>query len=149
LLMQDRGAAIGQLLMGLFLIIPPTRPIGALMCFASFFYLLFTVRLGRLAALMMAMPLLYLPDLDISLFGGVGIARGLAPIATPPLVLAALTAIGWAYLALLPAVKAMQYLNLFADVRYPEPLQSWLTRYANFVPIIMWRVFTPDVTNFF
>jgi hypothetical protein len=149
LLLQDRGAAITQVLMGLFLIVPPTRPIGALLCSAGFFYLLFTVRLGRLAALMMALPLLYLPDLGISLFGGLGAARGFAPIATPALVLAALAGVGWAYLALLPAVKAMQYLNLFANLRYPEPLQSWLTRYANFVPIIMWRVFTPDVTNFF
>ena len=148
-LLQDQGAAITQVLMGLFLIVPPTRPLGAVMCVASFFYLLFTVRLGRLAALMMAIPLLYLPDLGVSLFDGLGGAVSVAPIATPPAVLAALAAAGWSYLALLAAVKAMQYLNLFANLQYPEPLQSWLTRYANFVPIIMWRVFTPDVTNFF
>jgi hypothetical protein len=43
----------------------------------------------------------------------------------------------------------MQYLNLFAKKELPRPFQQLLTRYANFVPIIMWRVFTPDVTNFF
>jgi len=146
---QDRGAAITQVLMGVLLILPPTRPLGALLCMGAFFYLLFTVRLGRLAVLMMALPLIYLPDFGLSLFGTLGAARAVAPIATPKPMLALLHGAGWVYLALLPAVKVMQYLNLFGNVRYPEPLQSWLTRYANSVPIIMWRVFTPDVTNFF
>jgi hypothetical protein len=60
-----------------------------------------------------------------------------------------LTVLIFAYIALLPFVKVMQYLNLFLSISYPRPIQAALTRYANFVPIIMWRVFTPDVTNFF
>ena len=43
----------------------------------------------------------------------------------------------------------MQYLNLFGKRELPRPLQQALTWFANRVPVIMWRVFTPDVTNFF
>ena len=43
----------------------------------------------------------------------------------------------------------MQYYNLFANRSLPGPLQKWVSTYANKVPLIMWRVFTPDVTNFY
>jgi hypothetical protein len=72
-----------------------------------------------------------------------------APIATPAPILAVLHGAITAYLVLLPVVKVMQYLNLFAGIRFPGPIQRGLTAYANAIPIIMWRVFTPDVTNFF
>jgi hypothetical protein len=144
---QDIGAATTQWVMGLCLLFDRTRTAGALMCIGSFLYLLFTVRLGRLAALMMIIPLLCLPDLGVTLVHGADLSP--APIATPAPVLAILHGLITAYLVLLPFVKAMQYLNLFARVRFPAPIQRGLTAYANAIPIIMWRVFTPDVTNFF
>jgi hypothetical protein len=144
---QDIGAATTQWVMGLCLLFERTRPIGALMCIGSFLYLLVTVRLGRLAALMMIIPLLCLPDLAIALVHGADLSP--APIATPAPVLAILHGLITAYLVLLPFVKAMQYLNLFARIQFPGPIQRALTAYANAIPIIMWRVFTPDVTNFF
>jgi hypothetical protein len=145
--LQDIGAATTQWVMGLCLLFERTRTIGALMCIASFFYLLLTVRLGRLAALMMVIPLLCLPDLGVEIVSGAD--RSPAPIATPAPILAVLHGLITAYLVLLPIVKVMQYLNLFARIQFPGPLQRALTAYANAIPIIMWRVFTPDVTNFF
>jgi hypothetical protein len=133
--------------MGLFLLFDQTRTIGALLCIGSFFYLLLTVRLGRLAALMMIIPLLCLPELGVALVHGADLSP--APIATPAPVLTILHGLITTYLVLLPFVKAMQYLNLFARIRFPGPIQRALTAYANAIPIIMWRVFTPDVTNFF
>jgi hypothetical protein len=145
--LQDIGAATTQWVMGLFLLFERTRAIGALMCIGSFLYLLLTVRLGRLAALMMIIPLLCLPEFGIALVYGADLSP--APIATPAPVLAILHGLITAYLVLLPLVKAMQYLNLFARIHFPGPIQRALTAYANAIPIIMWRVFTPDVTNFF
>lgn len=145
--LQDIGAATTQWLMGLLLLFERTRAIGALICMGSFLYLLLTVRLGRLAALMMVIPLLCLPELGLALVYGADLSP--APIATPAPVLAILHGLITAYLVLLPVVKAMQYLNLFGRVRFPGPIQRVLTAYANAIPIIMWRVFTPDVTNFF
>ena len=142
---QDAGAALAQVVMGAAMIAFPLRGIGALVCMASFLYLIPLVRLGRLAALMVVLPLPLLLDLPISLAGmselGVAAAPGLPAQLQATVLLA--------YLALLPAVKAMQYVNLFLRRPFPPALQRWLTAYSNAIPIIMWRVFTPDVTNFF
>ncbi len=148
---QDAFAAITQVTTGICLIIPATRPIGALMCMGSFGYLLPTVRLGRLAVLMMVIPVLCLPDLRAfaPFLPSPAPLATFATLATPPPVLKVLHGMILGYIVLLPFVKGMQYLNLFAKVQLPGPIQTALTKYANFVPIIMWRVFTPDVTNFF
>lgn len=148
---QDAFAALTQVTTGICLIIPQTRPIGALLCMFSFGYLLPTVRLGRLAVLMMVLPVLMLPDLHAyaPFLPTAAPLATFAPVTTPPAVLTALHAAITAYLVVLPFVKGMQYLNLFGKTQLPEPFQTLLTKYANLVPIIMWRVFTPDVTNFF
>lgn len=142
---QDIAAATGQVVMGTLLLFPQTSAIGAALCIVGFLGLIPLVRLGRLAALMAVIPLLWLPSLGV-VFAGV---RTFSPIETPPAVLTALSVLIFGYIAVLPVVKIMQYLNLFLSVSFPRPIQAALTRYANFVPIIMWRVFTPDVTNFF
>jgi hypothetical protein len=142
---QDAGAAIAQVAMGATMIVYPLRGIGALICMASFLYLIPLVRLGRLAALMVVLPLPLLPELPIALSGAPEL-----PTATAPGWPAQLQAVALlVYLVLLPAVKAMQYLNLFLRRPFPAAFQRWLTAYSNAIPIIMWRVFTPDVTNFF
>jgi hypothetical protein len=143
--LQDLAAAGGQVVMGTLLLFPQTSAIGAGLCILGFLALVPVVRLGRLAVLMGAIPLLWLPPLGVH-FAPV---QNFSPIATPPAVLTALTVLIFGYIALLPVVKVMQYLNLFRSISFPRPIQAALTRYANFVPIIMWRVFTPDVTNFF
>lgn len=145
--LQDMAAAVLQLIMGASMLFEPTRALGGLICSLGFFGLLFMVRLGRLAVLMMVIPFFDFPDFNASLVPWRDIV--VPSVATPHVVLTVLQGLITAFLVLLPAVKAMQYLNLFAKIQLPGPLQSWLTRYANAVPIIMWRVFTPDVTNFF
>jgi hypothetical protein len=145
--LQDAGAALGQVTAGLLLLVPQTRPIGAVLVTLSFLYLIPLIRLGRLAVLMAIVPLLALPSLGVEPVAG--FARTFEPLATPPLVLTALSGLTVAYLLLLPIVKITQYVNLFLSFQLPRPIQAFLTGYANFVPIIMWRVFTPDVTNFF
>jgi hypothetical protein len=148
---QDIWAPTAQIMTGVSLLVglllPPVRVFGAVLCILSFAYLLPTVRLGRLAALMMIPPLWFLPELGFAF--PEPLARGFASVATPEAVLTVLTAATIVYIAILPVVKVMQYLNLFAKIELPRPLQRALTWYANKVPIIMWRVFTPDVTNFF
>lgn len=112
---------------------------AALSITLGFVYVAAFIRLGRLAFLMMLLPSIFF----------------LQP-ATVPVHLEVpgpvLMGLGWltmAYMALLPLVKAVQYYNLFAKREVPQPLQGWVTAYANWVPIIIWRVFTADVTNFF
>jgi hypothetical protein len=147
--LQDAFAASCQVVMGVCMVVPPLRPVGALLCMGSFLFLMPLVRLGRLAALMVVLPVLMLGDLvprldwvpeSTRLFGGAGAA---------PWIIQGVYAIITAYIVLVPIVKAVQYLNLYGNRSAPEPFQTWLTRFANWVPIIVWRVFTPDVTNFF
>ena len=151
--MQDRMAALSQIVMGLALALSPLFAplgwLGALMCAGTFFYLLFTVRLGRLAPLMMIMALPYVPDVGLDPMGVFGLERGFRAMALATPAVWALCALCWGYVVVLPFVKVMQYANRFFSRRFPEPFQSFFTRYQNWVPIIMWRVFTPDVTNFF
>jgi hypothetical protein len=150
---QDVHAALTQILMGVLLVFSPLWAplgwIGGAMCAGAFFYLLFMVRLGRLAALMMIVPLPYFPDFGLSVLGTSGIARDFGPLVVPHGIVSALVLVCWAYVAILPFVKVMQYVNLFLTRKFPEPFQKFFTWYQNWVPIIMWRVFTPDVTNFF
>ena len=152
--LQDAWVPIAQMGTGTCLLLgasstflPELRSVGAVMCILSFGYLLPTVRLGRLAVLMMIPPLWFLPELGVAL--PEPLARAVPAIAAPAAVISALQAATIAFIAVLPVIKVMQYLNLFAKIELPGPLQRGLTWFANRVPIIMWRVFTPDVTNFF
>jgi hypothetical protein len=142
---QDLIAALGEVTMGTAMIVFPFRGIGAVICIVSFAYLLPLIRLGRLAALMAFIPLPLLPELPFTLPAGVELPVAAAP-GWPAQVQAIVLV---AYIAVLPAVKVVQYLNLFQRRPFPRAIQQWLTRYANAMPIIMWRVFTADVTNFF
>jgi hypothetical protein len=151
---QNIWAPFAQIMTGIFLLVgasttflPQARVAGAVLCIMSFGYLLPMVRLGRLAVIMMMAPLWFFPELGVAL--PQPFERALPSVATPSTVLSILHAATLAFIVLLPFVKAMQYLNLFAKIELPRPFQQLLTRYANRVPIIMWRVFTPDVTNFF
>jgi hypothetical protein len=55
----------------------------------------------------------------------------------------------WVYLILLPLAEAGLYYNFYARRALPAPLQTALERYTNFFGIILWRVFSVDLVNFF
>ncbi|MBT9584589.1 hypothetical protein IV102_14690 [bacterium] len=137
-------ASAVEVVAGILMLFPPTRVVGAVAISLSFLYVALLVRLGRLAFLMMVLPFLYFPDFGPSL-----VASTPFHVDTPTFLLSALHGITWAFLAMLPVAKFTQYYNLFANRSLPQPLQKWVAHYANQVPIIMWRVFTPDVTNFY
>lgn len=126
-----------EIVAGVMMLFPATRVGGAVAISLSFLYVGLLIRLGRLAFLMALLPVIYFPVFQPP---AVPFHLGGAALFYP---------LTWAFLGLLPAVKFLQYYNLFANKSLPQPLQKWLSSYANFVPIIMWRVFTPDVTNFY
>jgi hypothetical protein len=61
----------------------------------------------------------------------------------------ALMAALWGYLLLLPFAHAGLYYNFYARRRLREPLQALLERYTNLFGMIIWRVFSVDLVNFF
>jgi len=133
-----------EVVAGVMMLFGSTRVVGAVAISLSFIFVGLLVRLGRLAWLMAALPLLYFPS-----FGPTLVAGTPFHVSAPTLLLDFLHLLIGLFLALLPLAKFTQYYNLFANRTLPGPLQKWVTTYANQVPIIMWRVFTPDVTNFF
>lgn len=136
-------ASLVEIAAGLAMLHPATQVAGALAISASFLYVACFIRLGRLAILMSVLPLLYFPLMP-------GLVDGMPfHVPVPGAILSVLGLLPWLYVAVLPGVKIMQYTNLFANRALPQPWQDWLSRYANAVPIIIWRVFTPDVTNFY
>src|SRR4029453_19522073 len=55
----------------------------------------------------------------------------------------------WGYLVLLPLAHAGLFYTFYARGTLPGPLQRALDAYTNFFGIIIWRVFSVDVVNFF
>jgi hypothetical protein len=60
-----------------------------------------------------------------------------------------LQAFFWVYLGMLIPAHAGQWYNILGRRRLPGFLQTVHEKYANFFGIIIWRVFTIDVINFF
>ena len=128
---------------GVLMLIPETQVIGAIGITLSFLYVALTIRLGRLAFLMMALPFFFWPSVQQA------VLQPQAVYQLPLPILQILIALCFAYVIILPFVKVVQYYNFFSGKEIPQPLQKWFTAYANWVPIIIWRVFTADVTNFY
>jgi len=143
--MMNILAAGGEIAAGVLLLVPHPwiQMAGVLVVSLSFFYVSLFIRLGRLAWLMVLLPGFYIPGVMSS-----------AQISTPyvqlsPQWLFLAAAPFWLFMALLPFLKFTQYYNLFANRMLPQPFQAFFVWAANFIPVIMWRVFTPDVINFF
>ena len=133
---------------GILMLIPNawSQVFGGVAISLSFLYLSPFIRLGRLAFLMALIPVIYTPTFDQSL-------RALhpflvQPVLAPSTIFCCEVLIG-AIMVFLLGTKVVQYLNFFANWRAPEPLQSVVTGFGNLWPVIIWRVFTVDVTNFF
>lgn len=135
-------------------LVPPLRETGGLVLALSFFFIATHIRLGFLTEMVIVCGLLYVSP------GGVldgwisGVAGPSAPVSQPsgavmPLVNGALQAALWAYLALLPLAHGGLYYNFYARRRLPHLLQRALERYTNLFGIIIWRVFSVDLVNFY
>lgn len=138
-------ASGGEVLAGVLLLLPfgLTQYAGAALVSLSFLYVSLFIRLGRLAWLMVILPAFYLPEVLLTAQS----SDPLVQLSTPWLWL--LAAPFWIFIVVLPFLKAAQYYNLFVNRSLPKPWQAVFAGIANGIPVIMWRVFTPDVINFF
>lgn len=152
-----------------------TREIGALIIMASFIFVGTQIRLGLLAPLVVLCGFIFsYPNgfieqalkvmvQKIGLLGGVseiGLQSILGLVGTAVEVetnlvsntsswsLAVATVIS-IYLILRPVVLVGLYYNYFSKKSLPRLFQVALEKYSNFFGIILWRVFTVEVVNFF
>ena len=141
-----------ELFAGLLMLLPPTRMIGAFAILASFVFIATQIRLGFLCEMVMVCCLLFVPAggaVDGAL-AAMAPGRGLeAGVPLPGSVQIALAWCLWAYVFVLPLARAGMFYNQLAHKRLPALIQSALDRYANLTGLIIWRVFTADVVDFF
>jgi hypothetical protein len=136
------------------ILIPPLREVGGLLLVFSFAFIATQIRLGFLTEMVMVSGLLCVA-------GGSLIDGWIAGLVAPSTAVsvpnnAAITVVNlsleiglWTYLALLPLAHAGLYYNFYARQRLPYVLQRALERYTNLFGIIIWRVFSVDLVNFY
>ena len=139
---------------GVLMLLPPTRMLGGFAILVSFVFIATQIRLGFLCEMIVVCCLLFVPAdsavdraLVALLPGGHAAFQTGAPL--PRWAHAALSAFCWVYMLVLPVVRAGMFYNQVAHKRLPAPIQWALDRYANLTGLIIWRVFTADIVNFF
>ncbi len=136
-------AYLSEIAGGLALLYPPTRTLGVLLIAGGFLFVATQIRLGMLAEMMMLATFIYLPSAGPA-------SSPESPLWTLPSWLSqTFIAFFWTYAILLPFIKTALYYNYFAKKKLHAPLQRFLETYTNTFGIILWRVFTADLTNFY
>ena len=143
-----------EIVAALLMLIPSTRELGGALLTVSFLFILTQIRLGFLCEMGMLCGVLYVVSggmLDGSI-AAVAPAGVTAEPTTAPVV-ATLNGILrvalWTYLILLPFAHGGLYYNFYARRSFPPVIQRALERYTNLFGIIIWRVFSVDLVNFF
>ena len=133
------------------MLFPPTRLAGGLLILLSFVFIATQIRLGFLCEMVIVCCLLFAHDgsfVDLWLRGWLVSAPVPAGPSSPALT-AALTTTLWGYLLLLPFARAGLGYNFYGRKVLPGALQRALDLYVNVFGLIIWRVFSADLTNFF
>jgi hypothetical protein len=145
-----------EVVSGILMLIPQTRFIGALLILFSFIFIATQIRLGLLCEMVIVCCLLFFHPGSL----GDQLAAMIVPAssalmntgaatAAPAILSQLLSLFLWAYLILLPLAHAGLFYNFYGRRRLPAPLQRALEIYTNFFGLIIWRVFSVDVVNFF
>jgi hypothetical protein len=140
-----------EVVAALLMLVPSTREVGALLIIVSFVFIATQIRLGFLTEMVMVCSLIFMsPSHSIGRWlESIAGAPAAVVVSPHPLLAAVLTIAIWAYLILLPLADAGLYYNFYARRTLPAPLQQMLERYTNSFGIILWRVFSVDLINFF
>ncbi len=144
---------LAEVVCGTLFLVIPLAPFAAVFFAASFLGIGILIRLGFLAEMVALCTVLYFyPG---SLFA-TWIAHALPASAVTPTsgplagaIVAVLVAAMAAYLAALPFAYAGMSINFYFKRTLPGVLQIALDRWTQFFGLILWRVFTADLINFF
>ncbi len=143
-----------EVVAALCMLLPPTRVWGGALLIVSFAFIATQIRLGLLCEMVMLCGVLYFPAGGLAdrwlgtLVSALGIRH--APSPAEASVLAMALGVGLVgYLVLLPLAYGVLFYNFYARRSLPRPIQRLLEAYTNFFGIIIWRVFSVDIVNFF
>lgn len=141
---QNIMAISGELAAGVLMLIPSTRALGGAIIAGSFIYVMMLIRLGFLCEMVILCTFTHMGPYFFEHLGPVVAAQPAHPWLSTWLSSAL-----WAYLVLLPFGYAFLYTNFLGKKRLPAMLQKTGEFYTNFFGMILWRVFTIDLVNFF
>lgn len=150
----NHSAYLTQMIAAVLMLIPQTRLLGAFMIAASFVFILTQIRLGVLCEMVIMGSFLFIPagsqpDRWLTSLMGASPEVPQSLSAMPPWLAMGLAVFLGIYIALLPFAKVGQWYNFLARKRLPSLLQTALERWTNAFGIIIWRVFSVDVVNFY
>lgn len=144
-------AYLTEIVCGALMLVPQASLIGALGLALSFVFIAMNIRLGFLAEMVAVCCVLYVNSGDVA---DRFFSRFIHPALTThvqsesPLSIAAACALLVYAAALLPAYIGM-YVNFYGRRRLPLELQALLDWFTRTFGLMIWRVFTIDVTNFY
>ncbi len=140
-----------EVVAGLLMLLPPTRFLGGLLILVSFVFIATQIRLGFLCEMVIVCSLLFAhqgsgADLWLSAWRPGSEIAVTAPL---PIVNGVVGGVLWGYFVLLPFARAGLAYNMYVKKVLPGPLQRMLDAYTNLCGLIIWRVFSVDIVNFF
>ncbi len=143
-----------EVVAAILMLIPQTRLVGSALIIVSFIFIATQIRLGFLCEMVIVAALLYCEPGSL---GDLAISR-LAPAAaaTDPALFIPWAGVGpmlkaalLGYLILLPLAHGGLFYNFYTRKPLPRLVQLALDRYTNVFGIIIWRVFSVDIVNFY
>lgn len=149
----NHSAYFFQILGAICLLFPFSYPLGAFIIFGSFFIVALIIRLGVLCPQLMLSTFLYTREngiMDQLASHNLDFLPSTIPGAyhfEPLNVLIGVLAI--VYVLILPLAKIGMYLNFYFKVTFPSILQKSLDAFTNAVGVILWRVFTIELIDYY
>lgn len=149
-LLNHAGYAV-EVACGALFFVPAAAPYAAILLGLSFLGIALSIRLTFLAEMVAACSFLFftpgtLPTALLSRIFPTSSAPPAHPSEAASFVAAGLLA---AYLAALPLAYAGMCINFYGKRRLWRPLQKALDLWCGFFGLMLWRVFTSDVINFY
>ncbi len=142
-----------EIVCGVLFLVPQVGVYAGALFAGSFLMIAATIRLTFLAEMVAVGTVLFVyphTGFDDWLVGVIRVSDAAPSGSTIGDVLAwALVACLVVYLALLPLAYAGMSVNFYARKRLVGPLQRWLDWWIRLTGLILWRVFTSDVINFY
>jgi uncharacterized membrane protein YphA (DoxX/SURF4 family) len=144
-----------QILAGILMLLPPTRFIGGVIIIGMFIFIATQIRLALLCeVVILSSGVIFFHP------GSAGdqlLATIVGPVAQPAVesfpglgvVNTGLVILLGVYLILLPIAHGGLSCNFYLRRSFPLPIQKALEKYTNFFGLIVWRVFSVDLINFF
>ncbi len=141
-----------EIVAALLMLYPPTRLIGGILIAVSFLFLIPQIRLGWLAEMMVLACFIFIPkDSQIERwFSQLDFAPSfpLSP-GWPHSFDSILGALLLGYLILRPLLQIGLWVNYYGKYQFPHPIQSTLEFFSNLFGVILWRVFTAMLIDFY